>query len=43
MDKQYLDKSKETADEAQVVQQVKDVINSDQQQKMRKAKYLAKL
>lgn len=41
MDKQYLDKSKDNVDTDQVLKQPKDVANSDQQQKMRKAKYLA--
>ena len=41
MDKQYLDKSKDDAGESQVVKQSSGIINSDQQEKMRKAKYLA--
>jgi len=41
MDKQYLDKSKDDAGESQVVQQSNGITNSDQQEKMRKAQYLA--
>jgi hypothetical protein len=41
MDKQYLDKSTETTTEEQVVKQSGGVSNSEQQEKLQKAKYLA--
>ena len=41
MDKQYLDKSTEATTEEKVVKQSSDVANSEQQEKLQKAKYLA--
>ena len=41
MDKQYLDKSNDNTSEEQVLKQPKDIANSAQQEKMRKAQYLA--
>lgn len=41
MDKQFLDKSQDNVGEEKVLKQPKNISNSGQQQKMRKAKYLA--